>query len=160
MDVQHHESPIVRAHVVLWVAVTVPITLHGKQHVLTVPGERRTRPHLDHPRLGLQDLQRDFALVPEVVGQLDGGHASLAELSLDGVAICRGRVEAIHRGAGYSCRSVVRRRVASSHMAGKMRHSYARLQAVGNLSHPGMDRFREALWPGSRTPPRSASERP
>ncbi len=35
---------------------------------------------------GLQDLQRDLTLVLQVVGQVDRGHATLAELAFDGVA--------------------------------------------------------------------------
>ena len=33
-----------------------------------------------------QNFQRDLSLVLEVLGQVDGGHAALAELTLDGVA--------------------------------------------------------------------------
>ena len=34
-----------------------------------------------------QHLDRYFALVPDVVCEVDGGHAALAELPLDGVAV-------------------------------------------------------------------------
>ena len=37
-------------------------------------------------QLRLQNLQRDLALVLEVVGQVDRGHATLTKLTLDGVA--------------------------------------------------------------------------
>ena len=37
--------------------------------------------------LGVQHLQRDRAVVPEVVGQVDGRHAAAAELALDRVAV-------------------------------------------------------------------------
>ena len=35
--------------------------------------------------LGSKDLERDAAPVPEIVGQIDGGHAALAELAFDEV---------------------------------------------------------------------------
>ncbi len=35
---------------------------------------------------GLQDLQCNLALVLQVIGQVDGCHAALAQLTLDGVA--------------------------------------------------------------------------
>ncbi len=41
----------------------------------------------DGGQLGLQDLERDLALVLEVVGQVDGGHPALAELVPDDVAV-------------------------------------------------------------------------
>jgi hypothetical protein len=34
-----------------------------------------------------QDLNRDLAVVLQVMGQVDGGHATAAELTLDAVAI-------------------------------------------------------------------------
>ena len=37
-------------------------------------------------QFGLQDLERDFTLVLEVVGEVDGRHAAFAELALDVVA--------------------------------------------------------------------------
>ena len=36
--------------------------------------------------LGPEDLDRHLAVVLEVVGELDGGHAAAAELALEGVA--------------------------------------------------------------------------
>jgi hypothetical protein len=47
----------------------------------------------DGRQLGLQNLEGDFPLVPEVVGQIDGGHAALPELALDPVAAFEGPVE-------------------------------------------------------------------
>ena len=44
--------------------------------------------------LGLQDLDRDLAVVLEVLGQVDRGHPALAELALDPVAVGEGRGEA------------------------------------------------------------------
>ena len=42
----------------------------------------------DHRReLGPQDLDGDLAVVPQVLGEVDGGHAALAELALDPVAV-------------------------------------------------------------------------
>ena len=53
-------------------------------------GEHPDLPHeavaADHGgELGLQDLEGDLAVVLEVFGELDGGHAALAELALDAV---------------------------------------------------------------------------
>ena len=45
--------------------------------------------------LGLQDLERDLAVVLEVLGEVDGGHAALAELALDAVAVGEGGGEAV-----------------------------------------------------------------
>jgi hypothetical protein len=44
--------------------------------------------------LGLPDLECDFAVVLEIVGQVNDGHAALAELALDAVAAVEGRVQA------------------------------------------------------------------
>ena len=41
----------------------------------------------DGGQLGVEHLERDLAVVPEVVGEVDGGHAALAELALDAVAV-------------------------------------------------------------------------
>ena len=40
--------------------------------------------------LGPQHLDRDLAVVLEVLGEIDGGHAALAELALDAVAVGEG----------------------------------------------------------------------
>ena len=40
--------------------------------------------------LGPQDLQRDLALVLEIVGQIDRGHAARAQLALEAVAVGEG----------------------------------------------------------------------
>ena len=52
--------------------------------------------------LRLEDLERDLALVLDVLGQVDGGHAARAELALDGVAVGEGVAEALvmHRMGG------------------------------------------------------------
>ena len=54
--------------------------------------------------LGLEDLHRDQAVVLEVLGQIDGGHAARTELALDGVAVCEGGGETLE---GAQRRSVV-----------------------------------------------------
>ena len=41
--------------------------------------------------LGAQHLDRDLAVVLEVVGEVDRGHAARAELALDAVAVGQGR---------------------------------------------------------------------
>ena len=60
--------------------------------------------------LGAQDLDRDLAVVPEVLGEVDRGHAARAELALDPVAVGERRVEAVrgcgHWGQGESTRRV------------------------------------------------------
>ncbi len=48
----------------------------------------------DCSELGLQDLQGDFALMLQVVGQVDGGHPTLTQLTLDGVAAFESGVQA------------------------------------------------------------------
>ena len=40
-------------------------------------------------QLRAQDLERDLAVVPEVLGEVDGRHAAGAELALDAVAVLR-----------------------------------------------------------------------
>jgi len=54
----------------------------------------------DRGEVGFQDLERDLALVPEVLGEIDRGHAALAQLALQPVAVDQRRVqplrEAIH----------------------------------------------------------------
>ena len=47
--------------------------------------------------LGAEDLHRDLAVVLQVLGEVDGGHAALAELALDAVAVGEGGLEAGHR---------------------------------------------------------------
>ena len=49
--------------------------------------------------LGPQDLERDLAVVLEVVGEVDGGHAALAELALDAVAAAEGGTQSF-QGCG------------------------------------------------------------
>ena len=60
--------------------------------------QRRGRPDLLHEPLGaehggelrLQHLDRDLAIVLQVLGEIDRRHAALAELALDAVAIGEG----------------------------------------------------------------------
>ena len=40
-----------------------------------------------HGELGVEHLERDRAVVPEVAGEPDGGHAAAAELALERVAV-------------------------------------------------------------------------
>ena len=55
-------------------------------------------------QLGAQDLDRDFAIVLEVLGQVDRGHAALAQLPFDAVAVGEGALQLRrrlgHRGLG------------------------------------------------------------
>jgi hypothetical protein len=50
-------------------------------------------------QLRLEDLEGDLAVVPEVLGQVDGGHPTLAELAIDAVAVGQRRDES---GKGVS----------------------------------------------------------
>ncbi len=44
--------------------------------------------------LGVKDLDRHGAIVPKVVGEVDGGHTALSELALEAVAPGQGGREA------------------------------------------------------------------
>ena len=48
--------------------------------------------------LGAEDLDGDLAVVLEVVREVDRGHAALAELALEPIAVGQCRREAIQRG--------------------------------------------------------------
>ena len=48
----------------------------------------------DGGELRAEDLDRDGAIVPEVVREIDGGHAARTELPLDAVTVGQGRGEA------------------------------------------------------------------
>ncbi len=43
--------------------------------------------------LGAQDLERDRAIVPHVVREVDGGHPARAKLAINDVAVCERGVE-------------------------------------------------------------------
>jgi hypothetical protein len=47
--------------------------------------------------LGAQDLERHGPIVPEVAGEIHGGHAAAAELALDAIAIGQGGREEVGR---------------------------------------------------------------
>jgi hypothetical protein len=47
--------------------------------------------------LGAEDLEGDRALVAEVAREVDGRHAAVAELTLEGVAAGEGRAKEIER---------------------------------------------------------------
>ena len=49
----------------------------------------------DRGELGLEDLEGDVAVVLQILGQVHGGHAALAELALDRVAALEGSVQAV-----------------------------------------------------------------
>src|SRR5690349_25087421 len=44
-------------------------------------------------KLGAQDLDGDFPVVPQVLGEIDGGHPALPELAVDGIAAGQGASE-------------------------------------------------------------------
>ena len=47
----------------------------------------------DGGQLGPQHLDRDVAIVLEILREIDRGHAALAELALDAVAVGEGHLE-------------------------------------------------------------------
>ena len=47
--------------------------------------------------LGPEHLERDLAVVLEVLGEVDGRHAALAELALDAVAVGQGSLQSGYR---------------------------------------------------------------
>jgi len=55
---------------------------------LRAEGGRQLRP---------QHLHRDFAVVLEILGQIDGGHAAATRFPLDGVAVGKGGRESFGR---------------------------------------------------------------
>ena len=53
----------------------------------------------DGGELGAQDLEGDRPIVPEVAGEIDGGHAAASELALEAIAVGQGgREELGHLG--------------------------------------------------------------
>ena len=59
----------------------------------------------DGGELGAEHLDGDLAVVAEVLGEVDGGHAALAQLALDPVAVGQGRAEGIQRRGRHSGRA-------------------------------------------------------
>ena len=64
--------------------------------------------------LGAEDLDGDVAVVLEVVGEVDGGHAALAQLALEAVAGGEGVSQLVWYigewfGLSWRCRNMVRR---------------------------------------------------
>ena len=59
----------------------------------------------DGAQFGMEDLDGDLTGVLEVLGEVDGGHAALAELALEAVAVGERRSEASQRIAHGSARS-------------------------------------------------------
>ena len=57
--------------------------------------------------LGAEHLDGDLAVVLQVVGQVDGGHAALAELALDPVGGAEGTLKLVAQVAGRGDRRVV-----------------------------------------------------
>ena len=47
-------------------------------------------------KLGMQDFDRDLATVPEVLGEVHGGHPRAPELALDDVAVGQSGLETIY----------------------------------------------------------------
>ncbi len=49
----------------------------------------------DGTQLGMQDLDGDLAGVLQVFGEVDGGHAALAQLPLEAIAVGEGSAQAV-----------------------------------------------------------------
>ena len=47
----------------------------------------------DGGELGVEDLDGDLAAVLQVLGEVDGGHAALAQLALETIAVGQGSLE-------------------------------------------------------------------
>ena len=75
--------------------------------------------------LGAQHLERDLAVVPEVLGEVDGGHAARAELALDAVAVGEGGCEIEGRWSRVVSRS--RESVDLKSLRFHLRHPHIRL---------------------------------
>jgi hypothetical protein len=54
--------------------------------------------------LGPQHLERDLAVVPHIMREVDRGHAALAKLALDAVAISQGGAESVRCHGFPGCR--------------------------------------------------------
>ena len=54
----------------------------------------------DGGELGAEDLDRDLAVVLQVLGEVDRGHAALADLPLDAVAVAEGGGERVRHDGG------------------------------------------------------------
>ena len=52
----------------------------------------------DGGEFGTEDLEGDFAVVAEVVREIDRGHAALTEFAVEAVAVGEGRGERFRRG--------------------------------------------------------------
>ena len=46
-------------------------------------------------QLGTQHLQRDPAVVPEIVGEIHRGHATLPQFALEPVSVCQAALELV-----------------------------------------------------------------
>ena len=54
----------------------------------------------DGGQLGAEDLDGHLAVVLEVLGEIDGGHAALAQLALDAVAVGEGGTQGVRHAHG------------------------------------------------------------
>ena len=57
----------------------------SRRAVVRISRRKRSGPRPAR-ELGVEDLEGDGAVVPEVAGEVDRGHAAAAELALEGVA--------------------------------------------------------------------------
>ena len=122
--------------------------------VVLISARKRSAPRMAR-QLGAQHLERDLAVVAQVVGQVDGGHAAGAELALDPVAVGEG---------GGQAREGIRhhKHLSQLHQSGAPIPD-PRLKPRLGLCHssdPGRDDPRRAMslqrQPPTRTPTRVA----
>jgi hypothetical protein len=59
-------------------------------------GEEALRPD-QRGQLGLEDLQRDTSVVPEIGGEIHRRHSAFTDLSLDPVSACQRCVQTLER---------------------------------------------------------------
>ena len=92
----------------------------------------------DGTQLGMQDLDRDLAAVLQVLGEIDRGHAALAELAVEAIAIGERIGEAVEHAGAHREAAASRARTSSSQFSTVM--SWERV-----LSPPGMPIMRKLL---------------
>ncbi len=93
-------------------------------------------------QLGAEHLDGDPAVVPEVLGEVDGGHAALAELPLDAVAVGEDALQAGHRlghsrGLGWGRWKMEREEAAGQRDGLARRSAWSRLLGWGPVSAGG-----------------------
>ncbi len=81
-------------------AAVLPLSYNGRmcgcwsRAVVLISCRNRSAPITD-PEFGPQHLQRHLAVVLQVLGEVDGGHAAFAKAALDAVTVDEGSGEAV-----------------------------------------------------------------